>query len=45
MVGMKGDGQQQRARGVQKRSGKIEEMSVNVIDELAVAVDQSHQQP
>jgi hypothetical protein len=34
-----GDGQRQRAGGVQKKGRKIEAMLVNAIDELAVAVD------
>lgn len=43
-VDVRGDGQQPRIEGVQKKGRKHEAISVNATNELAVAVDQSHQQ-
>jgi hypothetical protein len=45
LVDGKGEGQQRRAEGVQKKGRKTEDMSVNATDELAVAVAQPRQQP
>jgi hypothetical protein len=45
LMDAKGDGQQRRAEGVQKKGRKTEDMSVNATDELAVAMDQPRQQP